>query len=100
MHGSIFGSAARADGNSQSDIDLLVVRPSGVDAEDPIWRRQLDDLATAVLNWTGNDAGVVELPEQDLSKLRRRRPPVLANLDADAITLSGIDIESILRREM
>ena len=39
---SIFGSAARGDGDTASDIDVFVVRPRGVDVEDPCWREQLN----------------------------------------------------------
>jgi predicted nucleotidyltransferase len=34
MHASLFGSAARGDGVPESDIDLLIIRPERVDAED------------------------------------------------------------------
>ena len=97
MHASMFGSAARGDGDIDSDIDLFIVRPQGVDAEDATWRRQLDELADDVRRWTGNHAGIVELSTGDLVGLRRRRPPVLAELDADAITLAGQDVAEILR---
>lgn len=99
VHASMFGSAARGDGDARSDIDLFIVRPDGVDVEDPTWRDQLDKLANAVLHWTGNHAGIVELGERDLVQLRRRRPPVLEELDADAITLSSPDVMKVLRAE-
>jgi predicted nucleotidyltransferase len=96
VHASLFGSTARGDGDTASDIDLLVVRPQSVDAEDETWRTQLDALADAVWRWTGNHAGIVEIGEGDLAKLRRRRPPVLDELDADAITLAGPEVAKIL----
>jgi hypothetical protein len=33
MHASMFGSAARGEGDASSDIDLLVVRPASVDRQ-------------------------------------------------------------------
>lgn len=95
-HASMFGSAARGDGDASSDIDLFIVRPQGVAADDGIWRDQLDDLALAVRRWTGNNAGIVEFPEGDLPALRRQRPAILDDLDADAITLFGAEAASIL----
>lgn len=97
MHASMFGSAARGDGDVESDIDLFIVRPEGVDAEDATWRNQLDELGRDVGRWTGNHAGIVELSADDLADLRRRRPPVLKELDADAITLAGPDVAKLLR---
>ncbi|MHB1782269.1 MAG: nucleotidyltransferase domain-containing protein [Acidimicrobiales bacterium] len=35
----LFGSAARADGSTDSDIDLLVVRPGSTGDGDRVWRR-------------------------------------------------------------
>ena len=99
MHVSMFGSAARGDGDTDSDIDLFIVRPEGMDVEDATWRDQLDKLADSVRRWTGNHAGIVELSAGDLVELRRRRPPVLDELDADAITLAGPDVARILRGE-
>lgn len=97
VHSSLFGSAARGDGDEGSDIDLLVVRPGDVAEDDPTWRAQLDGLAEGVRRWTGNHAGIVELSTKQLASLKRRRPPVLRELDTDAVTLSGPEVGTILR---
>lgn len=98
-HVSLFGSTARGDGDAASDVDLFIVRPEGVEAEDSAWRGQLDKLAEGVRRWTGNHAGIAELSTDQLATLRKRRPPVLKDLDADAITLSGPDVGVLLRGE-
>jgi Nucleotidyltransferase domain len=41
LHASLFGSAARADGNLDSDIDLLIVSPRGSGDEDEAWCAQV-----------------------------------------------------------
>ncbi|HEY6762773.1 MAG TPA: nucleotidyltransferase domain-containing protein [Baekduia sp.] len=97
VHASMFGSAARADGDAQSDIDLLVVRPAGVDAEDPRWRAQLDALSDAVYAWTGNHAGVIELGEGEIEQLRRDPPAIVGDLRADGIDLAGVSIRALLK---
>lgn len=97
VHSSLFGSAARGDGDEGSDIDLLVVRPGDVAEDDPTWRAQLDELAEGVRRWTGNHAGIVELSTKQLASLKRRRPPVLRELDTDAVTLFGPEVGTILR---
>ena len=56
----MFGSAARGAMRTDSDIDLLVLRPNSVDADDPQWRSQLDGLASKVTAWTGNDTRILE----------------------------------------
>ena len=58
VHVSIFGSAARGDGDVRSDIDVFVVRPTDVSEDNPRWREQLDRLSDHVYAWTGNRAAV------------------------------------------
>lgn len=98
VHASMFGSAARGDGDTESDIDLLVVRPGDVHEEDERWRSQIDLLAAAVRSWTGNHAGIAEISERDLPRLRRERPPVIENVSADGIPLVGDEPASLFRR--
>jgi predicted nucleotidyltransferase len=87
-HASIFGSAARGDGDVRSDIDIFVVRPAGVAEDDPGWREQLERLSDHVHAWTGNHAAISEVSAADVRRLRRERPPV-DELRRDAITLTG-----------
>ncbi len=96
LHASVFGSAARADGDSRSDIDLFVVRPDSVQTDDRVWREQAERLPGDVRDWTGNHANIVEIPESALAGLRRRRPAVVGSLEADALTLVGPDAAALL----
>jgi DNA-binding transcriptional ArsR family regulator len=88
-HVSVFGSAARSDGDTRSDIDIFVVRPAEVSEEDPGWREQVGRLSDHVHAWTGNHAAISEISASDVRRLRRERPPVLEELRRDAITLAG-----------
>jgi predicted nucleotidyltransferase len=92
FHASLFGSAARGDGNPASDIDVLVMRPTKIEEEDPLWRRQLDELADAVWSWTGNHAGIAELSETDIPHLLKERPPVLEAVEKEGIELAGVPL--------
>jgi nucleotidyltransferase-like protein len=96
-HASMFGSAARGDGDNNSDIDLFVVRPAMVSPEDPRWRAQLDSLSRDVTRWTGNHTGISEVGEEELPALAANRPPVLADLERDAITLTGPEARRLFR---
>jgi DNA-binding transcriptional ArsR family regulator len=98
VHLSLFGSAARGDGDTKSDIDIFVVRPRRVADDDPAWREQLDTLSDRVLAWTGNHVGLSELSEADVRRLRRERPPVVAELTRDAITIAGPEPGELLGR--
>jgi predicted nucleotidyltransferase len=89
VHASVFGSAARGDGDVHSDIDLLIVRPRDVDADSEPWRDQLDDLADTTRRWTGNHASVIEISEEDVPRLQREEPGVIEQVRVDAIDLAG-----------
>jgi predicted nucleotidyltransferase len=98
-HASLFGSAARGDGDVNSDIDLFIVRPTDVSAEDRVWREQLEALERDVRRWTGNHAGVSEVGEDELVRLAVERPPVVAELERDAVTLAGRDARRLFSAE-
>jgi predicted nucleotidyltransferase/DNA-binding transcriptional ArsR family regulator len=99
LHASVFGSTARGDGDSNSDIDLFVVRPGSVEDDNRAWREQIERLPDDVRDWTGNHANVVEIPEAALPDLRRRRPTVVRELEVDALTLVGPEIAALLGDE-
>ena len=96
VHVSLFGSLARGDGDTSSDIDLFIVRPDGAEREDARWREQLDLLARKVRRWTGNQAGIAEVGKSELPHLREREPPILSELRADAITVVGPEATALL----
>jgi predicted nucleotidyltransferase len=86
-HACVFGSAARGDGDDQSDIDILLVHPlfpgdpemprqatvrrkvavafsappSWGEAEVSLWTKQIDRLRARVMSWTGNPVQVVDV---------------------------------------
>jgi predicted nucleotidyltransferase len=96
-HASLFGSAARGDGNEDSDIDLLIVRSDELDAEDERWRAQVEQLRHAVARWTGNRAAISELSEGEVRAMLTDEPPVLAELRQDAIVLAGPRLRDYVR---
>jgi predicted transcriptional regulator len=97
IHASMFGSAARGDGDTQSDIDILAIRARGVAEEDERWRSQIGSLAGAIHAWTGNHAGIAEISERDLPRLRRERPPVVKSVEADGIALTSDEPSTLFR---
>lgn len=96
FHASLFGSAARGDGDTRSDIDVFLVRPLDVPADDPGWRGQLERLATRIERWTGDRASLVDVSLDDVARLARERPPVVGELEREAITLTGPPAHELL----
>jgi predicted nucleotidyltransferase/biotin operon repressor len=91
----MFGSAARADGDTGSDIDLLLVRPDGVGEQDERWRAQVNGLVDDVWAWTGNHAAPVEIRESELSGLSASRPAVWDEIRRDAAHLFGAPVQEL-----
>jgi DNA-binding transcriptional ArsR family regulator len=89
VHVSVFGSAARGDGDTRSDIDVLVVRHHDVSEDDLVWRDHVDRLASSILEWTGNRAGITEIGESDVRRLRQEQPDIVGSVRSDAVVISG-----------
>jgi hypothetical protein len=51
------------------------------------WCEQLDRLATRIERWTGNRASLADVSLDDVARLARARPPVVRELEREAITL-------------
>ncbi len=79
----MFGSAARRDGDANSDIDLLVV------SDDPALEERLDELAAHIRRWTGNRAQVVGRTSKEIARLRRAKEPILAEWTRDLVVIVG-----------
>lgn len=95
VHASVFGSAARGDGDTSSDIDVFLVRPRRVPADDAVWRAQTDQLAEQIHAWSGNHLGLAEVSETDLQRVARTAAG--RNIRTEAIAIAGKPIEKILR---
>lgn len=97
LHASLFGSAARGEGDVTSDVDLFLVRADGVESDDPPWSDQREGLDERVLAWTGNRCSVIEISRGDLRSLMSDPPPALQTLQRDAIELAGDSLEHLSR---
>ena len=83
----LFGSVATGHATSASDLDLLIVRPTECEPEDPTWARQLSDLQALATASSGNDARVLEFGQGDLAS--GAPEPVLDDALRDGIELYG-----------
>jgi predicted nucleotidyltransferase len=79
----VFGSAARRDGDEQSDIDLVVVSEAADASE------RVADLAAQVERWTGNPTRVVTVSSKDLRRMRRARERIIAEWERDLVVVQG-----------
>jgi hypothetical protein len=91
----VFGSFARGEADSGSDIDLLVVRPRHLEEEDPAWRHGLDDWAGQVARLAGNRTELLEVGEAALPRLLQRRKPLWVDIQRDGILVFGSPLAAL-----
>lgn len=80
----LFGSAARGDMRVGSDLDVLVVG----DGLDDHWWQQVDELATAMTAWTGNDTRPLTMTVDEFTE-RASDDAVLVQIGRDGRPLYG-----------
>ena len=93
----LFGSAARAEADAASDLDVLIVRPDHL-SDDETWHERLDDLADQVRRWSGNACELLVLTESELQAALRRSDRLVDELRRDAIHLAGAQPHAMLGR--
>lgn len=81
---ALFGSVARGEGDSDSDVDILLVHPETIHDE---WDAQLLLLAESVREWTGNDAHILDVSSQVWQRMTKDYDPVTESVEADGIDL-------------
>jgi predicted nucleotidyltransferase len=116
LYACVFGSAARHEGDVESDIDLLVVRPATIsevneaqrsksiwsslgmwaevistrvmsEAQIKKWDSNIDHLHDLVWRWTGNPLQLVNITAIEWSENRRTQSVIYRNIAQDEIRL-------------
>ncbi len=82
----LFGSVARGDADSDSDVDLLIVAD---DLQSHDLHERLSRLQADVRSWTGNDLQLVEHSPSSWRKLVRAKNPIVEQIRLDGIALAG-----------
>lgn len=84
----VYGSAARGDGDSTSDIDLLVIRPTAIDDEED-WHHDLTDFADQVTRWTGNPCEILDRSSEELRSMAAAGERLLGAIRRDGRAIVG-----------
>lgn len=86
---TLFGSAARGDGDTSSDIDILIVHED----DGPPSDAEVEGLKDAVQRWTGNHAQPVVVSESTWRKMASNEDPLVANVIRDGVELLRTESE-------
>jgi hypothetical protein len=91
----LFGSFARGQARAGSDIDVLVVRPDSVAADDAGWISTLGTWSDGAARMAGNPMNLLVVARAELPQLSRRKRSVWVEIAREGVTLLGIDVKSL-----
>jgi predicted nucleotidyltransferase len=80
---TLFGSTARGDGGTDSDIDILVVHRDNTPPGDA----EVEALQSSAYRWTGNHAQLVVVSASAWKKMADDNDPLVASVRRDGIDL-------------
>ncbi|HCT77566.1 MAG TPA: hypothetical protein DGT23_13430 [Micromonosporaceae bacterium] len=98
VHASLFGSTARGDGDAESDIDVLIISPEGVEEDESPWADQVDRLRGNVQAWTGNHCQTFQIDLRRLAEHVQASDPLVSEWLRDGIALLGPDLRALIRK--
>jgi predicted nucleotidyltransferase len=92
---TVFGSFARGQARTDSDIDVLVVRGSAIDDDDERFLDRLGMFTDRIGELTGNPVNLVEVGESEVPALLKSRRPLWRDVISDGVLLSGLPLSSL-----
>ncbi|MEU4290734.1 hypothetical protein AB0E63_21105 [Kribbella sp. NPDC026596] len=96
VHASVYGAVARGDGDLDTDVELLLIRPDHLDAGDVLWEDQAGRLMQTVVDLTGNPAHVFELSRTELAGHLTTEDPILNDWAHPSLPLTGLPLTTLL----
>ena len=86
----VFGSFARGEADSASDLDVLAVRPPGLPGDDDGWTDSLGSWADQATRVVGNPVNLIEATSEELpTLLRRKGPSIWRDAATEGIVIAG-----------
>jgi predicted nucleotidyltransferase len=90
----IFGSFARGEADAESDIDTLMIRPSGVSESDDAWSASVQQWIDRVGEVSGNRVEVLEVDEDEVPARLRSGRSVWQDIERDGLIIHGRSVDS------
>ena len=91
----VFGSFARGEAGRDSDVDILVVRPTEVDEDDDAWAESLEAWRRDVTRLTGNPVEVLEVSIDEAATKVTGRTQLWSDIRRDGRVVHGLDLDQL-----
>jgi predicted nucleotidyltransferase len=85
----VFGSFARGEADADSDLDLVIVRPAGIDDDDSAWADSVVTLSRDVARALGNPVNILEVRANDLERRLKSRSELWKSICTEGIVVYG-----------
>lgn len=94
----VFGSFARGDAGTASDIDVVMVRPAGLDDDHDNWHTGLDRWRQHARRLTGNPVEIVDVDAAEVARYLRSRRPLWADIRRHGVVVHGRSLDDFAGR--
>ena len=94
----IFGSFARGDSDTESDIDVVVVRPVGVDEEDARWLAAVETWRTTVTRLAGNSVEILDFGTNEVAAKMNGNSELWRHIRRDGQVVFGQRLDQLAVR--
>jgi predicted nucleotidyltransferase len=92
----LFGSVARGEDTSRSDVDLLVVW-EGENPTSDQWTQAKHLLSNSVRDLTGNSVSLMEFSHKEWDTAVEQREPLLDAIAREGVRVAGESVRSLMR---
>ncbi len=90
-----FGSFARGDSEPASDIDVIMVRPSGIDADDHGWSEAIEQWRTVVGRVAGNAVEILDIDADAVAAKLFSRTPLWRDVHREGLVVFGKSLAAL-----
>ena len=91
---ALFGSIARGEATTHSEIDLALVLPDNIHSDDR--EVLLDDLHDTIEPYTGNTLQIIDATRSELQRMVAKNAPLIHSWAADAQTIAGVNLTTLI----
>ncbi len=91
----VFGSFARGEADSESDIDAVFIRPAGVDESDEAWADSVEQWRSQIRRISGNPVEVLEVGSEEVGARLSGRRPVWRDIRSEGIVVHGRSLNEL-----